>query len=104
MLDFSNISGFEWDSGNSEKNWHSHRVTNGEAEEPFFNEPIVIRSDIEHSSKSEKRYFLLGQTNAQRLLFIVFTIRKDNIRIISARDMTKKERRTYENIKKSTKI
>ena len=102
ILDFSEIEGFQWDSGNSQKNWHTHGVADGEAEEPFFNAPIIVRTDLEHSTKQEKRFYLLGQTNAQRKLFIVFTIRNGSIRIISARDMTKRELRTYENSKKNT--
>lgn len=86
--------GFDWDDGNIEKNWLRHRVTPQEAEDVFFSEPLVIRSDLGHSTK-EKRYYALGQTGTNRLLFIAFTIRRKLIRVISARDMTDRERQVY---------
>ncbi len=88
-------TGFEWDSGNAEKNWERHRVSDGEAEEVFFNQPLLVAFDEEHSQQ-EPRYFALGQTNAGRPLFVVFTIRGEVIRVISARDMGRRERRVYE--------
>ena len=91
---FNNCEGFEWDNGNSEKNWISHQVMQGECEQVFFNEPVIIYFDEEHS-QIENRWYLLGGTDAGRLLFVVLTIRKNLIRIISARDMNKKERRNY---------
>jgi uncharacterized DUF497 family protein len=94
MVDLSSLTGFDWDEGNLDKNWILHRVTNSECEEVFFNYPLLLQADFAHSS-TESRYFLLGQTNAGRLLFIVFTIRSDKIRVISARDMSKKERAVY---------
>ncbi len=87
---------FEWDKGNIDKNFKRHKVTNKEAEETFENKPLFISEDIRHSSKSEKRFQALGKTNDNKLLFISFTIRNDQVRIISARNMSKKERRTYE--------
>ncbi len=87
-------TGFEWDDGNSEKNWILHQVSRSESEQVFFNEPLVIADDEGHS-QIEKRWFLLGQTDSKRLLFVVFTLRGDLIRVISARDMHKKERRIY---------
>ena len=86
--------GFEWDAGNSEKNWLSHQVTKSESEQIFFNQPLFIGDDEKHS-KSEVRYYALGQTDDERKLFIVFTIRKNFIRVISARDMSKKEKKVY---------
>jgi uncharacterized protein len=92
--------GFQWDKGNSEKNWESHKVTRNECEQVFFNIPLIISDDKKHSDK-ENRWFLLGQTDSSRLLFIVFTVRKNLIRVISARDMNKKEKDVYyEQIKK----
>jgi uncharacterized protein len=91
---FDKCTGFEWDDGNFLKNWLLHRMTQGECEQVFFNEPLIVFDDIKHSQK-EKRWFLLGKTDADRFLFIVFTVRKNLIRIISARDMSKKERRIY---------
>ena len=97
---FSQVNGFEWDEGNITKNWEKHKVGHFECEEIFFNEPLIVQKDKEHSEE-ELRYFTLGSTNSGRLLFVVFTIRKDKIRVISARDMTGKERRRYEQIKKN---
>jgi len=91
---FSNCIGFDWDDGNSEKNWVLHQVSRNESEQIFFNAPIVAGDDVSHS-QSEKRWSLLGKTDAHRLLFIVFTVREELIRVISARDMNKKERRIY---------
>jgi len=98
------IEGFQWDKGNIEKNWLKHNVLNSECEQVFFNAPLIVANDDKHS-EIEKRWFVLGRTELDRKLFIVFTIRKKLIRIISARDMTKKERKTYnEEIKKHTEI
>ncbi len=86
-----NCTGFQWDDGNSEKNWISHQVAKSECEQIFFNQPLVIGSDEKHS-EIEKRYYVLGQTNSDRQLYIVCTVRQNLIRIISARDMNKRER------------
>ena len=91
---FQECIGFQWDEGNSEKNWILHQVGRSECEQVFFNEPLVIGDDEGHS-QIEKRWFLLGQTDSKRLLFVVFTLRGKLIRVISARDMHKKERRIY---------
>lgn len=101
MIILKEFEGFDWDEGNDLKNWNKHKVSNVEAEEIFFNRPILIRSDLNHS-KIEKRYYSLGITNQYRDLFIVFTMRRKNIRIISARDMTMKEKRIYEKVKKNS--
>lgn len=99
-----NIEGFQWDEGNIEKNQLKHNVLNSECEQVFFNEPLIIADDLKHSQK-EKRWYVLSRTDLNRKLFIVFTIRNKLIRIISARDMTKKERKIYdEEIKKHTEI
>jgi len=87
--------GFQWDEGNSEKNWVSHQVSRFECEQVFFNQPLLIGNDEKHS-KIEKRYYALGQTDDGRRLFLVCTIRNKLIRIISARDMSIKERGTYQ--------
>ena len=91
-------SGFDWDQANVEKNWEGHRVTFWEAEEVFFNEPLLVRPDKAHS-KRELRHVALGSTDAGRLLFISFTVRRHLIRVISARDMTRKEAITYAHLK-----
>jgi len=87
--------GFEWDEGNLLKNWEKHRVSASECEQVFFNRPLVAGLDEKHSQR-ESRYYALGNTDAKRKLFIVFTLRKKLIRIISARDMNKKERKVFE--------
>jgi uncharacterized DUF497 family protein len=86
--------GFDWDDGNVRKNWDLHRVTPEEAEDIFFQEPLVIRGDTHHS-KREKRYYALGRTEVGRMLFVAFTIRRQRIRIISARDMNRNESEIY---------
>jgi len=86
--------GFDRDGGNLEKNWILHQVSQSECEQVFFNEPKIVRDDVMHSH-IENRWFLLGQTDSKRLLFVVFTIRYKRIRVISARDMSKKERSYY---------
>jgi len=87
--------GFQWDEGNSDKNWIRHQVSRFECEELFFNQPLIISEDSKHS-KSESRFYSLGRTDSNRFLFISFTIREKLIRVISARDMTTKERKKYE--------
>jgi len=96
MIDWLLITGFDWDSGNAEKN-ESHLVPQSESEQIFFNEPLLILSDEKHS-QNETRFHALGRTNDNRLLHVTFTLRKDltEIRVISARDMHKKERAKYE--------
>jgi uncharacterized protein len=89
-----NCTGFEWNQGNSTKNWDQHDVSTGECEQIFFNRPLIIKRDKEHS-KLENRYYVLGRTNVNRQLFAVFTVRNDKIRIISARDMTDAEMERY---------
>ena len=99
-----NCEGFDWDEGNVTKNWEKHKVSRIECEQVFFNKPFVVGYDPKHS-KREKRWYLLGQTDQDRFLFIVFTIRGELVRVISARDMNQKERKQYhEQIKKNTEI
>jgi len=95
-INFDLIDGFDWDKGNITKNYISHNVTFQECEEIFFNRPIFISFDNIHST-NENRFYCLGKTNEGRKLFTVFTIRKNKIRIISSRDMSKKEKNIYEN-------
>jgi uncharacterized protein len=87
-------TGFEWDAGNAEKNRLSHAVSTVECEQVFFNQPLIVAPDVAHS-EVEDRYFVLGQTDAGRDLFLVFTLRGELIRVISARDMSRKERKVY---------
>ena len=95
MIDLSTVDGFEWDDGNRDKNWKQHKVHWTESEEAFLNEPVVLIPDPQHS-QTETRLALLGRTLADRRLTIVFTVRKNRVRVISARDMSKKERRIYD--------
>lgn len=87
--------GFEWDEGNRPKIREKHKVSGAECEQMFFNHPLVAARDEEHSGE-EDRYYALGHTDMGRLLFVVFTIRKELVRPISARDMSRKERKVYE--------
>ncbi|MBI1742880.1 BrnT family toxin [Candidatus Acetothermia bacterium] len=87
--------GFQWDEGNAEKNWIKHNVSRTECEEVFFNEPLLIAVDLKHSD-AEPRFYVLGQTDEEHPLFMVFTIREKLIRVISARSMSRRERKEYE--------
>ncbi|MBU0490133.1 MAG: BrnT family toxin [Bacteroidetes bacterium] len=91
----TNITGFEWDEGNINKNKEKHGLDWWLIEEIFFYEPVIIQDDIRHSGE-EKRWFLLGKTDNAVLIMAVFTVRNQKIRIISARKMNKKERKAYE--------
>jgi len=93
--DFDQIIGFQWDKGNLDKNLEKHDVENWECEQIFFNETIIILDDPIHSS-TEKRWAAFGTTDSGRLLTIIFTIRGNLLRVISARDMSRKERIFYE--------
>lgn len=94
MPQFNTITGFDWDNGNEQKNL-KHGVTSAEAEQVFLNAPLLVLEDLKHST-TEPRFHALGQTNERRLLHITFTIRATLIRVISARDMHRKERAIYE--------
>ena len=93
--ELANCTGFDWNAGNAGKNWDLHRVSQAECERPFFNRPILVAVDASHSAE-ERRYAALGQTIAGRRLSIVFTIRGGLVRVISARNMSRRERRLYE--------
>lgn len=93
--------GFEWDEGNRKKNRIRHHVSAAECEQVFFNAPLLVSVDERHSS-TEPRYYILGQTNAERRLFVVLTIRDNLIRVISARDMSRRERKEYESAQEGT--
>ncbi len=98
MLDLAallaSVEGFEWDAGNTDKNVLGHGVTQGEAEEMFFIAPLVLLEDEKHSA-AERRFLILGPSGAGRLLTAAFTVRRQLIRIISVRDMSRQERRRY---------
>ncbi len=96
MLDLANILGFDWDQGNVRKSEDKHAVSQPEAEQIFFNQPLIVAADERHSAL-ETRFHALGRTDDGRLLQIAFTLRNADtlIRVISARDMNRKERTFY---------
>ena len=95
MSEEADATEFDWDGGNAEKNWLRHRVSQSESEQVFFNRPLVVAEDELHSHR-EGRYLALGRTDLGRLLFVVYTLRGEKIRVISARDMTRREQKEYE--------
>lgn len=97
MLDFSLIEGFDWDPGNATKSESTHGVSQQEAEQVFFNLPLLFVDDIVHS-QVERRMQAMGCTDRQRKLHITFTLRSSStlIRVISAREMSVRERKIYD--------
>lgn len=89
------ITSFDWDKGNIGKNWQKHKVTDRECEEAFFDSKKKVLKDPLHSA-GEKRFILIGKTKLDRMLFIAFTVREGKIRVISVRDLNKKEIKLYE--------
>ncbi len=85
---------FDWDTGNRDKSWEKHRIRAHECEEVFSNRPFLVFDDPRHSG-AESRHLALGQTHAGRWLFVAFTVRGQRVRVISARDMSDRERRRY---------
>jgi len=96
MTDFDRIIRF-WDDGNRGKNADKHDVSPAEAESVFFNDPLIVAEDEKHSG-NEQRLNALGKTIENRLLHVTFTLRQNGtmVRVISARDMNRKERKIYE--------
>ena len=96
MIDRTRVEGFEWDDGNARKIGDRHGVGQAEAEQVFFNEPLLIVEDLRHSAR-ERRLHALGRTDEGRPLHVTFTLRcaATRIRVISARDMSRKERARY---------
>ncbi len=101
MVDLSKVVGFDWDDGNARKN-ERHRVSAAEAEQVFFNVPLLLLADPRHG-ESELRFHALGRTSADRRLHMSFTLREDAtlVRVISARSMSRKERAIYEQASKT---
>jgi uncharacterized DUF497 family protein len=97
MTNLDHITGFDWDDGNSRKSADKHDVSQAEAESVFFNDPLIVVEDTKHSER-EQRFHALGKTTQNRLLHITFTLRQNRtmVRVISARDMHRKERNAYE--------
>ena len=94
MIDLYSIKGFEWDKWNIDKSYKKHGITPNETEEVFLDEKVKIEKDIKHQGK-EERYIAIGKTTEDKVLFVVFTIRKDKIRVISGRIANKKEKEVY---------
>lgn len=96
MIDLTKVASFDWDEGNARKN-NKHGVSTAEAEQIFFNKPLLLIVDVKHS-QSESRFHALGKSDEGRTSHITFTLRNagEKIRVISARDMHKKERVIYE--------
>ena len=96
MIDLDQIAGFDRDDGNSRKSADKHDVSQAEAESVFFNDPLIVVGDAKHS-EAEPRLNALGKTAQNRLLNITFTLRQNGtmIRVISARDMHRNERKAY---------
>ena len=97
MIDWASVRGFDWDDGNSRKSTDKPGISQAEAEQVFFNQPLLVVSDPKHSSL-EPRYHALGTTDDGRRLHISFTLRARGslIRVISARDMHRKERAVHD--------
>ena len=97
MIDFGQIEGFDWDAGNARKSEDKHGVSQPEAEQVFWNTPLIVAIDLQYSS-NEPRFNALGKTHDGRRLHITFTFRAGGqmVRVISARDMNRKERKIYE--------
>jgi uncharacterized protein len=97
MIEWTRVVGFDWDAGNTRKSADKHGVTQSEAEQAFFNQPLLILDDDRHSF-AEARFHALGRTDEDRRLQITFTLRREAtlIRIISARAMSARERSAYE--------
>jgi uncharacterized DUF497 family protein len=95
-MDWKRVEGFEWEDGNARKSGDKHGVSQIEAEQVFFNEPLLVLEDLRHSLE-ESRFHALGRTDEGRLLHVTFTLRGagTRIRVISARDMSRKERARY---------
>lgn len=103
MVVFSEPVKFVWDKGNKDKSWLKHKVSNQECEEVFEDKNKKIFKDPVHS-QTEKRYILIGMTKNEKLLFIVFTMRNKKVRVISARNINKREKELYEEEINLTKV
>jgi len=103
MIDWMRVTGFDWDEDNARKSADKHSVSQGEAEQTFFNEPLLVLHDDKHSLR-EPRFHALGETDDRRYLYITFTFRVGGtlIRVISARDMHRNERLVYDQAKQNS--
>lgn len=91
------VVGFQWDEGNARKSQEKHGVRQGEAEQVLLNQPLIVVEDARHSA-AEQRFNALGRSHDGRRLHLTFTLRDNGglVRVISARDMNKKERAIYD--------
>jgi len=105
MTNWAQITGFDWDEGNCRKSSEKHHFSQSEVEAVFFNEPLLVLEDSKHS-QNEVRLHVLDETDDARLLHITFMLGRNDalIRIISARDMHRKERAVYEQAKKDARV
>jgi uncharacterized DUF497 family protein len=97
MIDFDQIAGFDWDDRNRRKSADKHDVSQAESESVFFNDPLIVVEDAKHS-ETERRFNALGKTAQNCWLHVTFTLRQNAtvIRVMSARDVHRKERKAYE--------
>lgn len=95
MVDLKYITSFEWDKWNVDKSYKKHGITPNETEEVFLDEDVKIQKDLKHQEQ-EERYIAIGKTTENKILFVVFTIRKDKIRVVSGRIANKKEKEVYQ--------
>lgn len=97
MIDITQFTGFQWDAGNDRKSVDKHKVSRAEAEQVFFNDPLMITADDHHSSHREQRLHVLGRTDQGRVLLVAFTLRDGErlLRVISVRDANRRERARY---------
>jgi len=93
--------GFDCNDANAKKIWIKHGVSRSECEQVFFNRPLVVADDAKHSN-AEIRHYALGATDLGRRLFVVFTARGDRIRVVTARDMSRRERRVFADAEEET--
>jgi len=87
---------FEWDQWNIQKNEIKHGVSHIEAQSAFYDPLYKLYADLKHSLTTEKRFILYGKSMEGKILMIGFTLRRNKIRIITARSASKKERTIYE--------
>ena len=86
---------FEWDQAKAQRNLVKHNVSFEEASS-IFKDPLYIDFyDPDHSER-EERYIAIGLSVNKRILLVSYTEREDRIRLISAREATRKEKKDYE--------
>lgn len=95
MVNLNKVIGFEWDKWNIDKSYEKHGISPNETEEIFLDEDVKIEKDIKHQQQ-EERFIAIGKTTEEKILFVIFTIRSDKIRVISGRTANKKEREVYQ--------